>query len=368
MQTAWIPTTSDEIDARWLNDVLPADIRDGGVVVAVSAELIGEGVGLLGEVSRLTITYDGAGPAAVTSCIAKLPTSNEGMRRIGNTFGLYAKEHHFYADVAPRMNIRIPQPFVNLGDADRGVYVLLLEDLAPRRLGNQLASCSWGDATVALGELARHHAAWWQHPALESFGEWLPGPDSDWELTRQVFVAGLPRLRSHFVDLVGAGVVGLAERYADRWDAGLAAAAMRGPRTLIHGDFRLDNMMFRDHEHGTEFALLDWQLPYQANPMWDVVYFLAGNFEPAWRRRHQAELVRIYHEGLVGNGVADYTFEDCWRDYRACGLVLLAYLANLAGDVDLDTFNDRGRELAETMFRRYAEAVEDLGSASFLPD
>ena len=62
---------------------------------------------------------------------------------------------------------------------------------------------------------------------------------------------------------------------------------MRGPRTLIHGDFRLDNMMFRDHEYGTEFALLDWQLPYQANPMWDVVYFLAGNFEPAWRRRHQ---------------------------------------------------------------------------------
>jgi hypothetical protein len=38
-----------------------------------------------------------------------------------------------------------------------------------------------------------------------------------------------------------------------------------------------------------------------------------------------------------------------------------------AVDVDLDSFNERGHELIETMFRRYGTTIDDLGSASFLP-
>ena len=367
METMWIPTTSTEIDAAWLNTVLSDEVRAGGRVIDVSAEIIGEGVGLLGEVARLTIRYEGAGPTAVTTLISKLPTANDGMRHIGNVFGFYRKEHLFYEQVGARVNISIPTAHVNLGNPEQGMYVLLLEDMAPRRCGNQLASCSWSDAVVALGELAKFHAAWWEHPELDSFAEWLPGPGADyWDMTRQVYTAGLPKLRQNFGYLLSDDVITLAESYLDRWETGLEVGARRGPHTFIHGDFRLDNMMFDDHEHGTEFTLLDWQLPFRANPMWDVVYFLAGNFEPAWRRRHQAELVRLYHDALVANGVTDFSFEQCWDGYRSAGLVLLAYIVNLAGDIDLDTFNDRGRELAEMLFRRYAEAVEDLGSASFL--
>jgi len=62
-----IPLTSAEIDAAWLNEVLSAEVRDGGTVTGVSAEIIGEGVGFLGELARLTLTYDGAGPNAATS-------------------------------------------------------------------------------------------------------------------------------------------------------------------------------------------------------------------------------------------------------------------------------------------------------------
>lgn len=38
-----------------------------------------------------------------------------------------------------------------------------------------------------------------------------------------------------------------------------------------------------------------------------------------------------------------------------------------AADVDPETLNDRGRELMDRMFSRYAEAVLDLESAEFLP-
>lgn len=367
METAWIPTTCTEIDAAWLNAVLSDEVRGGGTVVGVTAEIIGDGVGLLGELARLTLAYEGAGPNAVTSMISKLPTPNDGMRRIGNVFGFYKKEFGFYDQVAHRVTINIPTAYVNMGDHDKGMYVLLMEDMAPRRCGNQLASCSWNDAQVALCELAGFHAAWWEHPELETFGDWLPGPGSDYlQMTKQVYLGGLPKLRADFSYLVSDSVIALAERQAVQWDEALERGAMRAPHTFIHGDFRLDNMMFEDHEHGTELTLLDWQLPFRANPMWDVVYFMAGNFEPQWRRRHQTELVRLYHDALVANGVTGYTREQCWQDYRAAGLVLLSYLVNLAGDIDLNTFNDRGRELAEMMFRRYATAIDDLDSGAFL--
>ena len=185
-------------------------------------------------------------------------------------------------------------------------------------------------------------------------------------MTKQVYLGGLPKLRQNFSYLVSDSVISLAERMAVQWDDALNFGGMRAPHTFVHGDFRLDNMMFDDAEHGTELTLLDWQLPFRANPMWDVTYFLAGNFEPAWRRRHQVEMVGLYHDTLVAEGVTGYSREDCWRDYRAAGLVLLSYLVNLAGDIDLDTFNDRGRELAEMLFRRYAYAIDDLDSGSFL--
>ena len=367
MQTLWIPTTCTEIDAAWLNAVLSDEVRDGGRVVSVQAEIIGEGVGLLGELARLTVAYEGAGPNAVTSMISKLPTPNDGMRHIGNVFGFYKKEFGFYDQVAHRVTISIPTAYVNMGDHDKGMYVLLMEDMAPRRCGNQLESCSWNDATVALRELARFHATWWEHPELESFSEWLPGPGSDYlQMTKQVYLGSLPKLRENFGYLVSDSVISLAERMALRWDDALANGGMRAPHTFIHGDFRLDNMMFDDHEGGTDLTLLDWQLPFRANPMWDVTYFLAGNFEPAWRRRHQTEMIGVYHDALVAEGVTGYTRTQCWQDYRAAGLVLLSYIVNLAGDIDFDTFNERGRELGEMLFRRYATAIDDLDSGSFI--
>ena len=140
------------------------------------------------------------------------------------------------------------------------------------------------------------------------------------------------------------------------------------PHTAAHGDFRLDNMMFgSDPAADPSFALLDFQLPFQANAMWDVVYFLAGNFAPEWRRRHQDELLAFYHGRLVTGGVENYSLEQCREDYRAAALVLLGYLVTSAADIDLETLTVRGRELIETMFNRYGTAIDDLGAADFMP-
>ena len=53
-----LPATTEGITGDWLNQVLSDDVRGGAQITDVTSELIGEGVGFLGEVARLTLTYD----------------------------------------------------------------------------------------------------------------------------------------------------------------------------------------------------------------------------------------------------------------------------------------------------------------------
>lgn len=363
-----IPQHSADISAEFLNSVLPDDLRSGATISDIDVEVIGEGVGFVGEVARVTLHYGGHDqppPGALRSLIAKVPTTNPGFKHLGTMLGFYQKEHGFYANVAQQVTLSVPAAYVNHADHEAGEYLLLLEDMAPLRPGNQLASCSLEEAEVVLRSIAGFHASWWEHPELAGFDSWLPGPGSPYfHILEAGYKDSLPAVPQVFGHLLNDEVMRLAHRMAECYHEAIELGVGRRPHTFIHGDFRLDNMMFGPN---LEFTLLDWQLPFRANPLWDVVYFLAGNFSPEFRREHQDHLVHVYHDALVAAGVAEYPFEQCWEDYRASGLVLLGYIVTAAADVDLDSFNDRGRELLETMMGRYAIAVEDLGSAEFLP-
>ena len=64
------------------------------------AELIGQGVGIMGLLHRLTPTYDGgSGPATV---VLKTPVDHEMTRFVARTFQFYSKEVAFYRTAAAR--------------------------------------------------------------------------------------------------------------------------------------------------------------------------------------------------------------------------------------------------------------------------
>jgi aminoglycoside/choline kinase family phosphotransferase len=357
---------STEITVDWLNQVL-ADVTNGAIISGFQREVIGTGTGFVGELSRLTLAYDASATDAPRSIIAKLPATDDVVRNIAQLFGFYEREIHFYEEIAGEVELRTPQRYYSAMDIPSGRFVLLLEDLAPGRCGDQLASCSLDEARLALAHLAQFHAAWWEKPRLQTF-PWLPSVDD--ALFQQV-LAGLyqqswPLFVERYRDRLPPGILDIGTRFGASFGA-LAERLAGRPRTMVHTDFRLDNMFF-DLADGSPFAVIDWQLVQRGSGPADVTYFLAGNFPPDVRSQHEIDLLHTYHEALLRHGVTGYSFDECREDYRAAALQLLIFVVTSREDVDITAYGERAETLFDTMLERYTTAILDLDAAEFLPN
>jgi aminoglycoside/choline kinase family phosphotransferase len=280
-------------------------------------------------------------------------------------YGLYRCEVNFYAHAARSMKARTPRCY--FGDVNEAgtEFVLLLEDLgANGTLGDQVAGCTLEHAKLALREVARVHASWWGSPELAQM-TWLPlGTDlleismtqaypPGWQACMDIYGAKIP-------PEVRAVADGLNERMLK-----LFSGRDDMPLTLMHADYRLDNMFFGNQGSGYDLAIIDWQIVNRGWAAYDVAYFLTSNLERDVRQAHQRELVRLYHDELVSQGVRGYSFDDCWLHYRESAL---AYLANMIGNAaSLDTANERGVELFDMILGRASQTVLDLDALALLP-
>lgn len=360
-----IPRSADDVTPAWLTGALQA----GGVlppvasVTGVHAEALSEGVGFVGQVLRLTPSYQGA-TSAPASIIAKLPTVEPGGRAIAAMYGLYERELQFYRHMASDISFRVPRCYYGDGDAATVNYVLLLEDLAGTgTLGDQVAGCNLEQARAALGQLARHHARWWQHPALDST-PWLGvGIDLVRGSMEQAYAASVEPFLRNFGDAfssditaviptLGASTLRLLDELAD------------GPFTIAHGDYRADNMFFGKPGSGYDVAVIDWQSPNKGWGPYDLAYFICGSFATDLRKQHEATLRDEYYAALIAAGVTGYTRQHFDDDYARS---LLAYLALFViNGATLDPANDRGKALFDAIFERLNGAIADAHSLAYL--
>ena len=88
------------------------------------------------------------------------------------------------------------------------------------------------------------------------------------------------------------------------------------PRTLVHSDYKLDNLVFGARQGNAPLVVLDWQLMRRGRGVFDVAFFLSQNLEPRERRSVEMDLLTAYHRILLDDGVRAYTFEQCLYDYR----------------------------------------------------
>lgn len=347
---------SGRLDPSRLTALL-AGIVGEATVTEVAVEPIG--TGQMADCLRCYLSYDRTGPGPA-SLVVKLPSSDPKSVETAVALRSYEIEVSFYRHLSSSLSVRTPVCYhadLAPGGAD---FLLILEDVAPCRQGDQLAGCSPDEADLAVAELPGLHAPRWGDDKLGDL-DWLHrnGPATVGVLP--ALVRGLyPGFVERYHDRVQPDVLALAERLMASLD--LFDAHKPGPWTVTHGDFRLDNLLFPPPEAGRRVAVVDWQTASFGPGASDLSYFLGASLEPEARRAHETDLVRSYHGRLVAAGV-ELAWETLWRDYRrySLGGLIMAIAASM-----LVKRTERGDDMFVTMANRHGTHATDLEALQLL--
>ena len=238
-----VPRRVREITPEWLTDVLAAGGRlEDARVADVDVENISAGVGFAGRALRLDITYDPSDTPLPGSLILKLPSPDPGMREMMNALRGYELEGRFYEQLAEQTPLRVPVCYWSAVDVEGGDYALLLEHLDGLRTGDQQASCTESEAEAIVRALATMHAAWWDSQELRRH-DWLPAFDETGAVWQERSRVGLQPFLDQHGGWLPDGFDSTNERIVERLIE-LQGGVDGSPQTLVHGDFRLENMMF----------------------------------------------------------------------------------------------------------------------------
>lgn len=337
---------------QWLSAALGRPVSD----VAVTPV----GTGQMCDSVRLRLTYDGTPPPdAPGTVIAKLPAADPTSRATALALRSYEIEVRFYQELAPVLPVGTAKVHYADIDVATASFVLLLEDLAPAQQGDQLAGCSVDEAVVAVDELVKLHAPRWGDPALADL-EWLHrDPDG-----QRAFLLGLlPQLwdgfRERYADRLGPDVHEAGDALFEHLESFIMADT--SPLTVAHGDYRLDNLLFRDDENSV--AVVDWQTCVHGPALNDVAYFIGAGLLPDARRNAERDLVRRYHDGIVAAGVTGYDWDQCWDGHRRgtwSGLIMAVAASMLVERTD------RGDDMFMVMAHRHARHALDLDAPALL--
>ena len=349
----------EEITPEWVTQVLEAGGVTGIQIQGFEAQSIG--TGQVGENVRLTLQYGPESAKGPESVVLKLPSVHAVSRATAVAQGIYAREVHFYTDLAQTLEIRTPRCWYADLSASGEEFVLVFEDMAPAEPGDQITGCTVAQAELAMREAARLHAPRWNDPELSQL-EWLshPGPDSA-PLLKAFYQSVLPGFEARFRDRLGEDVLDLARRFGEKIDQW--AGYDEGPRCVIHGDYRLDNMLFGAAEGSAPLSVVDWQTCAEGHPASDVAYFLGAGLLPERRRETEEALLARYHAELIEAGVTQYSLEDLGRDYQRFSFsgFIMAVVASQIVEA-----SERGDAMFAVMAERHAEQIADLRAEEIL--
>ena len=269
----------------------------------------------MGELTRVFLSYDRPEKGAPQTLIAKFPTNDLKLRAALAVNRLYEREVRFYQNVASQIKMRIPHCYFSTIDESGQKPLLLLEDMAPAQVGDQLTGCTAAEAQLALVDLAKLHAAFWNSPKLKTF-DWarvISSPDRMDQKAYQQYK--WPRFYEKLRPLLSQVILDVTQEYGELMPQ-IAQRMGARPQTMIHGDYRLDNLFFNHSGEGVPFAAIDWQTMKLGSGTCDVAYFLSDNLEVELRRAEEQNLLHHYHRTLLEHGVQNYSFAQCLADYR----------------------------------------------------
>jgi hypothetical protein len=311
------------------------------------------GTGQVADSARIAFTWEDA-DAGPPTLVAKVTSSSEISRTIAGITRTYEIEVGFYNDLAPRIGVNAPRAHYAAHDPATGAYCVILDDLAPCEQGDQMRGCTPDEAALALRELPELHAP--GHDPARQASSWLKRREpSEADFASAYLTSLLPGFFERYADRLDDDVVAMTERAIPR--ASRAVPPAEGA-TIIHNDFRCDNLMFG----APRVWVLDWQTVAIGDGALDLSYFLGGSLEVDDRRANEQALVRAYADDMRARGIA-IDPDDCWTRYRRHAFAGLIMAIGASMNVER---TDRGDEMFIAMANRAGRHVLDLDAEALL--
>ena len=339
-----IPKHPDDLTPAWFREHLSWEVDH------VDAHEIGAGLGVMSAVYRTRLT----GVGVPESVVVKLTAIDPAAAFTGTVLRMYRREAVFFNGLVNDVPIRVPAGHYGAVSDDGAEFVVVMEDLVGNRMIDQTQEMSADDAERAVDELAVWHATWWNRvDGMCESGVAVALSDPIYPaMLPSLFEEGWAKLNAshHCVPPEQLQPVG------PEFPAAVAAmltALSEGPLTLLHGDYRTDNMMF---DADDRLMLMDFQLIGVGSAPYDLAYFIGSCLDiDAARER---ELFDRWTAGLVAHGVPASDLEGMWEKYRIAAVFCLVYPVVASRGMDLDV--PREAALANSMMSRQARGAVDL--------
>lgn len=312
-----IITSFEDINPNWLTTVLQHQgILTGGSVV--------------------TLDKNCATPFGATVCNINVVYSNDVSDSVPDKLFLKIlsgitsvthrgiREFQFYQLMMTDNHILpIPKCYYAQYDAESGALNLLLADLSDTHFALEHEIPPTEKQCYQLMDiLAQIHAYWWESPKL---GLQIGSVPTEQALADE-FAEDVSVYQA-FADYLGDRLMpsrrGIYEHIIHKFLAIKQKRFANNKKlTLSHGDAHAWNFLYPRQQQDMPY-LLDWEALGVNIGTNDLAYMMAVFWHPARRQWLEESLVKHYHNQLLAHGIQNYTWDDCWYDYR------LAIVGNL---------------------------------------
>jgi hypothetical protein len=346
--TQQIVERPSDLTADWLMAMLDAPVADFGV------ERIG--TGQMSECYRIQLTYARDIPHGPKSVVLKVAATDPVSRQTGLNLGLYEREVRFYREIAPRLRGPVAPCYHAAFDAVTGTFDVLLGDASPAVVGDEIRGATAEQARLAVTELG--------HLQGQLLGDTRLADASWLHRDAPINQALLTQLYAGFLDRYGERISDqyrlVCDRLVDGFDSYLAdeSNCIHG---LVHGDYRLDNLLFGAAGSDRPLTVVDWQTVTWGPALTDLAYFLGCALLVADRREQYDVLLGAYHEALGSH--TPLTLADVYEGVRRQSFfgVMMAIVSSM-----LVERTERGDALFMTMLQRHCQQVLDTDALAII--
>ncbi|MFT6434643.1 MAG: hypothetical protein ACJAVI_002692 [Candidatus Azotimanducaceae bacterium] len=402
-----------------------AGLLDSGKIVSFTQRVVGEETGFLGEIAILSLTYSPevnsnsttqttttelpttqppttqpptTQPPTTqppTTVVLKIPTALKN-RVLGQSLGVYEKEIRFYSTLKDKLNIRTPRFYYGALSAadDPGVvlerlkslnrmpialiavigviaqwifglmprsYVLLIEDVSHYRLGDQAAGCSDNDIKIALNSMASLHAQFWNSEELNSLS-WVTPVEFSSKLVHMGYLQSANKYLKENREKLSENQLRLHD-WLKKNGTQLTERLGKGPRTFLHGDFRVDNLCFDDN--AGEMLLLDWQTAMSGSYGLELAYFLSTALPANTPDEKLDEMIEHYRKSLAQLGI-NIPKNELRREFDIGMVAIVHRISPILHQTQLELGTGRGPEIMRNWIDSAYRKLENVELASIL--